>query len=165
MARPGSGNDSDDSLADSAARARAAGRRVKARPLRPGQQGRVSLNLECRLFRPCGSPGRRLGRRRCPGTPGRCQWTLEGPPGGRAAGSTQLSESLSHTRPGVLALGIRGAGSLGPGPTPTIPVDRQRPEQSHGLPVSSTGRDTPGGISDNEMDPPIVSCLSHALPS
>ena len=46
--------------ADSARRA--AGRRVKARPLRPGQQGRVSLNLECRLARPCGSPGRHLGR-------------------------------------------------------------------------------------------------------
>ena len=83
----------------SAAGARAAGRRVKARPLRPGQQGWVSLNLECRLFRPCGSPGRRLGRRRCPGTPGRCRQTLAGPPGGRrgpAAGSPGPTPGQTH---------------------------------------------------------------------
>ena len=134
VARPGSGNDSDDAESDSARRA--AGRRVKARPLRPGQQGRVSLNLECRLARPCGSPGRRLGR---PGAVARGPGVGAGPlqpgrPAGRPCGGIDSGgESLSRTRPGVLAPGIRAAGSLSPRPGPGWPpVTAATTQHSHG---------------------------------
>ena len=60
--------------------------------------------------------------------------------------------ALSAHEPGAQGGDRRGQGWGGhqhpAGATPTIPVDRQRPERTHGLPVSSTGRDTPGGISD-----------------